>query len=238
MNYEFDLHMHTIVSGHAYSTLQEMVKSAAEKGLKMIGITEHAYSMPGAPLPLYFHNLKVVPKEMYGVRVLKGIEANILNSKGTIDLDNYTKNYLEVVIASLHPPCIQPSTLEINTETIVNTLRNPKVDIIGHPDDSRYPLDYDIVVKEAKDNNKLLELNNSSLNPQGFREGARKNATKMLELCKQYNHPIIIGSDAHISFDVGNFDYAKSLIEEVNFPEALIMNTSVDKIKKHLNLVD
>ena len=42
-----DLHTHTIVSGHAYCTLREMAKAASEKGLELLGITEHAPKMPG-----------------------------------------------------------------------------------------------------------------------------------------------------------------------------------------------
>ena len=54
MNYEFDLHTHTIASGHAYSTIKEMAHSAAQKGLKLLGITEHAPKMPGTCHDFYF----------------------------------------------------------------------------------------------------------------------------------------------------------------------------------------
>ena len=42
MEFKFDLHTHTIASGHAYSTVQEMAKAAADRGLELLGITEHA----------------------------------------------------------------------------------------------------------------------------------------------------------------------------------------------------
>ena len=42
MEYILDLHTHTIASGHAYSTIREMAQAASEKGLKLLGITEHA----------------------------------------------------------------------------------------------------------------------------------------------------------------------------------------------------
>ena len=62
-----DVHTHSIVSGHAYSSIQEMAVAASEKGLKILGITEHAPELPGACDPIYFRNLHVVPREMYGV---------------------------------------------------------------------------------------------------------------------------------------------------------------------------
>ena len=42
-----DVHTHTLASGHAYNTMREMAKAASEKGLEILGITEHAVSMPG-----------------------------------------------------------------------------------------------------------------------------------------------------------------------------------------------
>ena len=94
-----DLHTHTIASGHAYSTLQEMAKAASDKGLQILGITEHAPSLPGACNPIYFRNLHIIPREMYGVRLLLGAELNILDTTGRLDLDE--RHY---------QCCAQPST--------------------------------------------------------------------------------------------------------------------------------
>ena len=47
MKIELDVHTHTIASGHAFSSLQEMVRAAADKGLKLLGITEHTPGIPG-----------------------------------------------------------------------------------------------------------------------------------------------------------------------------------------------
>ena len=69
-----DAHTHTVASGHAYSSLQEMAKAAADKGLEVLGITEHGPSVPGTCPTLYFKNMFVVPRQMYGVRLLMGCE--------------------------------------------------------------------------------------------------------------------------------------------------------------------
>ena len=82
MKYALDVHTHTIVSGHAYSTLMENAKAASEKGIKVLGTTEHGCMMPNAPHIWYFNNYKVLPREMYGVTMLYGVEANILNHDG------------------------------------------------------------------------------------------------------------------------------------------------------------
>ena len=77
-----DLHTHTLVSGHAYSTIKENVKAAKLAGLKYIGLSEHAPNMPASPHAYYFQNVHVIPKEIDGVRVIQGIEANILDYDG------------------------------------------------------------------------------------------------------------------------------------------------------------
>ena len=99
------------------------------------------------------------------------------------------------------------------------------VNIIGHPDDSRYPVDYEQLVMAAKEKHVLLEVNNTSLNPDGPRQGAYENDIKMLKLCKQLGVCISIGSDAHIKESICDFDRAYKVLEETDFPEELIVNS-------------
>ena len=71
MKYLSDLHTHTIVSGHAYNTLFENIDYCAKQGIKILGTSEHAPAMPGAPHPWYFANLRVLPRVIKGVTILK-----------------------------------------------------------------------------------------------------------------------------------------------------------------------
>ena len=91
-----DVHTHTVASGHAYSTIQEMAHEAANRGLQILGITEHAPGIPGTCDPIYFRNLHVVPRQMYGIRLLLGSELNILDTKGTLDLSEYYYQKLDI----------------------------------------------------------------------------------------------------------------------------------------------
>jgi putative hydrolase len=227
-----DLHCHTIVSGHAYSTIQENARVAKEKELKYMGVSEHAPGMPGGAHLYYFHNLKVLPREIEGVRILKGMEANIVNYQGNLDADDETLSCLDYVIASLHPPCIPFGSIEENTSAVVNAMKNPYVKIIGHPDDSRFKLNYEEVVKAAKENDVLLEVNNSSLSPNSYRAGAWENVKTMLNLCMEKRVKIILGSDAHVSYDVGGFSNCIKILEEVNFPKDLVFNSSLENIER------
>ncbi|MBS6722206.1 MAG: phosphatase [Clostridiales bacterium] len=236
MDYLLDVHTHTVASGHAYNSIMEMAKAGFDKGLKLLGITEHAPMMPGSCNSMYFRNLKVVPRSLCGIEVMLGVELNILDFDGHVDLDAHALRQLDIRIASLHSVCILPGTKEENTKAVLGAIHNPMVDIIGHPDDGIYPLDYKPIVEAAKETHTLLEVNNNSLNPMGARKNTRGNLITMLELCREYGQPVIMNSDAHVFSDVGRRDFSEELIRELDFPEELIVNRSVETFKEYLNL--
>lgn len=231
-----DLHTHTVESGHAYSTIKENIEFAVKHGLKYLGVSDHAPAMPASPHLFYFQNLKVIPREIDGVKILRGIEANIIDLDGTLDTGEDILCSVDYAIASLHPPCVDAGSIDENTNAILNAMDIDKVKIIGHPDDSRYPLDYEAIVLKAKEKNILLEINNSSLNPNSFREGAKENITKMLELCKIHNVKVIMGTDSHICYSIGVFNNCEKLIDEIGFPKELVINYHEDKIIEFFDL--
>ncbi len=230
-----DLHTHTLASGHAYNSLYEMIHAAAERGLALYGCSDHAPMMPGGPHSFYFLNFRVIPREVFGVKVLMGAELNIMDARGRVDLDEDVLKHLDYTIASLHPPCIRPGTCEENTSAYLHVLANPYVNIIGHPDDARYPIDYAALVKGAKKHRKLLEVNSSSLHPRSQRSAGAADAYRiMLKLCMEEEVSIIVNSDAHIESDVGNHSRAFALLEELCFPPELIVNTNLDILLPYL----
>ncbi|MFI3201640.1 MAG: phosphatase [Eubacteriales bacterium] len=235
MKYVLDAHTHTIVSGHAYSTIREMTKMAKEKGLELLCITEHAPALPGAPHEFYFQNLGVIDRSAYDVPLLLGAEVNLLDTIGTIDLDNETLAKMDLVIASIHPPCIGGSmTKEEATNSILKVMENPHVHIIGHPDDGRFEMNYDDLARVAKETRTLLEVNNSSLLPTSFRQNAHENYLHLLQACEKYGTHIILNSDAHVDTSIGRRDISTKIIEAVQFPEELIVNQSVALFRSFL----
>jgi putative hydrolase len=231
-----DLHTHTIVSGHAYSTVQENIQSAIKNGLKYLGISDHAPNMPGGPHPYYFHNIYCIPKEVDGLKILRGIEANIIDFDGNTDVSEDMLRHIDYMIASLHNPCIDAGNKEENTNAILKVMDHPKVKIIGHLDDSRYEVDYERVVKKAKEKNVLLEINNSSLKPTTFRQGAWENLGVMLKLCKEHEVKVVMGTDSHISYDIGKFTYCEKILNDNNFPTHLVINYNEDEIIEFFNI--
>lgn len=225
-----DVHTHTLSSGHAYSTVDENMKAACKKELEMVGMTDHSPGMPGSTHMFHFANLKAIPNELYGVKVLRGVEANIVNYEGDIDMPQEVLASLDITIASLHPPCIDFADEETVTAGIEKVMRNPYINVIGHPGDNRYPMNWERVVKASKETGTLLEVNNASLKPGSFRPGVRENLIKMLAYCKQYHTPVVLGSDAHFYTEIGEFKEAIELLKEVDFPEELVLNTNTERL--------
>ncbi|MBQ9286043.1 MAG: phosphatase [Bacteroidaceae bacterium] len=219
-----DLHTHTIASGHAYSTIQEMARSAADKGLEILGITEHAPALPGACNEIYFRNLHVVPRQMYGVRLLMGVELNILDTSGRLDLDELHYRCCDIRIAGIHSLCWQGGTRTQNTDAMLAAIENPWTHIISHPGDGTAELDLEPIVRAAARTQTLLEINSSSLIPLRGKTAARPNNLEILRLCRKADVPVILGSDAHISFSIADYTYAIPLLAEANFPDELVMN--------------
>ncbi|SES84378.1 putative hydrolase [Anaerobranca gottschalkii DSM 13577] len=228
-----DLHTHTIASGHAYSTLLEMAKAASDKGLEMLATTDHGPNMPGAPHPYYFGNMRVVPKEIYGVEILRGVEANILDEQGNIDLPLHFQRNLDILLGGFHFPCYNSGSVEENTRAAIHAMIHSKIDVLVHPGNPEFQLDAEKVVQAAKENNVLIEINNSSLG-EGSRKGSYDNCLEIAKAVAKYNWIVSLGSDAHIVFDVGNFSKALTLIEKAGLTEENIINTDIKKIKEFL----
>lgn len=229
MKFIADTHTHTLVCGHAYSTLEENIRAAKRAGLKFLCYTEHAPKLLGAPEEIFFKNMKVLPDIIDDIAVLKGCEVNILNMNGEIDMPDKTLEKLDWVIASMHTPCLEPSTIEKHTEAWLTIAKNPHIDVIGHCGNEQYRFDYEKGIKAFKENGKIVELNNASfLN----RIGSKENCCEIAKLCKKYEVPVVVSSDAHFSGLIGKFPFVEKMLEEISFPEHLVLNADFERFKQ------
>ncbi|MBN1646500.1 MAG: phosphatase [Spirochaetales bacterium] len=235
MQFELDTHIHTISSGHAYSTVLESAQAAAEKKLRLIAITDHAPAMPGTAHKFHFHNLRVLPDYIAGVRVLKGAECNILDYNGTLDLEKEILDELELVIASFHIVCIRPGSKKEVTRALRKVIDNPRVHIIGHPGDTRYDFDLPEIVRAAKEAGVFLEINNSSLLPVSFRPGGREEIAAIISECRNQGAALVLGSDSHYRDSVGRLAEAYELCRSVSFPDELIVNFNAEAFLAAIN---
>jgi len=229
-----DLHVHTISSGHAYSTLEEYVAQAKKIGLEGFAITDHGPAMPGAPHYYHFSNMRMIPREINGIRILKGVEANIINEEGQIDLKEEEIKWggLEVVIVAMHPRVgYENQGEEKNTEVLLKAFKNPYVNIVAHSGNPKYPVKIKEMVAAAKENGVLIEINNSS---DFSRPGSHERCVEIAKEVKRIGWKVVIGTDSHISTMLGVFDDALKLIKEAGLTEEEVVNTSWQKMEKYL----
>jgi len=232
-----DLHTHTVASGHAYSTIMEMAKVAKDKGLKAIAVTDHGPAVPGGAHPYHFWNLRIVPKEIYGIRIFKGVEANIVNSKGRLDLEDELLESLDVVLVAFHARCgYDDMGVVKNTKSMIAAIKNPFVKVVAHPGNPSFPIDACEIVAAAKEYGVLIELNNSSLLTTTSRFGSYESCLAITTEAYEAGLDVVLASDAHIASAVGNFNEAINLAQKVGFTKERIANSSVDKILKFLKI--
>lgn len=223
-----DTHCHTIASGHAYSTIVENAKIASEKGLEMIAITDHGPAIPGTFHEAYFGYMRILPRIIEGVYVLRGVEANIMDYNGTLDVKEIFLKRLDIVLAGLHRPCYNGGSVEQNTSAAIEAIKNPYVDVLVHPGNPEFAIDIEKVIKAAKEHEVLIEINNSSLSV--ARKGSLENCVLIAKKAAEIGAKITVGSDAHVCFDVGNSEKSFEIIKEAGIPEDNVLSTSPDKI--------
>lgn len=230
-----DLHTHTIASGHAYSTINELALAAAEKGLQGLAVTDHGPALPGGPHRYHFCAMRFIPRTIAGVRIFRGVEANILDPQGGLDLDQAVLADLDFVMAGLHESCgFCGRGIDLNTQAVLAAMENPRVRCISHPGNPVFPLHYEEIVRGALKTGTALEINNSSLGLS--RKGSCDNCREIARLCAEMGTQVLIGSDAHISQGVGVFDDALQLIDEAGISEGQVVNANWERLLEFLKL--
>lgn len=203
---KFDLHTHSLASGHAFNTIFELASYAKKNGVEVLGITDHGPRMQGAPHLGYFEMLRYVPKEINGVKIITGCEANIIDLDGKIDLPvNYQKE-MDLVMIGLHERTPFPKNTNIaqNTEAIVKAIQKNKVHVIVHPYRPEFPVDTKKICEIAAKTKVLLELNLSLLHRPFVSKDLIKEICLMLKMVAVNNGKIIVSSDAHIATAIGD----------------------------------
>ncbi len=234
MKFVADLHVHTVASGHAYSTVLEVAQAtAAKQELQMIAITDHGPKMPGGPCAYHFSNLKAIPDRVLNIRILKGIEANVIDRAGNLDLDEERLAKLDIVAAGLHTLCAPYGSIAENTSMMINAMKNPFVDVIVHPGNPEYLIDEAAVAQAAAQFDVALEVNNCSLT--AARQGSELHCHHIIGLARQSGAKLIVGSDSHFADSVGDFGAAQEILEFHDIPAAQVINTSIAGILDHLN---
>lgn len=218
-----DLHTHTLASTHAYSTVYELLLAASRKQHKLLAVTDHGPAIPDAPHEWHFNGLSRFPAEIGGVRLLSGCEANIMPG-GALDMPDPLLHRLDFVIASMHAQVYPETTAEANTEAWLRVAANPEVDCLGHAGQAAYPFDIPAVVAACKRSGAIFEINSASFS---IRRGSDRFCREIALECMRQEVSVVVTSDAHCMYEVGEFSDSLALLASIGFPEELVLNSSV-----------
>lgn len=228
-----DLHTHTVANTHAYSTVTENAVYASKNGIEAIAITDHGPSMPDGAHRWHFLNSVILPRTIEGVKILRGAEVNILSADGKLDLSDEYMESLDWVIVSFHQPsCSELGSFSERTQCYINLLANPQVDMLGHCGAPNFDFDIPAVIDAAKEYDKVIEINENTFN---IRSDNVPVCKRIALECAKKGVKISVDSDAHFYTHIGKFDKALAMLDEISFPEELIVNANWERLESHLN---
>ena len=216
-----------------------MCTFASQKGHCAIALTDHGPSLCDSPHLWHFQALSKLPRRICGVYVLRGAEANILSENGEIDLPEKTLKRLDYVIASFHDECFRPANYGVHTKAVENILKNPFINTLGHMGNPKYMFDYEYIISQCNQYGKIIELNAHSSK---VRLGSFENCLEIARLCSKHQVPVVLTSDAHSCFDVGEVEDAIEVAKRSGIDKDLILNTDAIRLyqyfmeKKGLNI--
>jgi len=241
-----DYHTHTIHS-HGRGTVADNARAAAIAGLDEVAITDHGPALAsgaGLRAPGAIEHVREMVTEANrlpgGVRVLQGVEANVMDADGRLDLPDEVLRRLDIVLAGIHPaagydglwgtvrgflmatmlPVLSPRAGRRQrvdaTKSLAEAARRHPVDIIVHPG-LRQAVDVEDLARAACRTGAALEINSTH----GHLSAA---ACRIAAKAGCY---FAINSDAHRPADVGNLAYGARLARQAKIPADRIVNTGL-----------
>ncbi len=237
---KIDLHIHTIASGHANCTLVEYINQAKKNKMKTIGITDHGPANSETVVTeIYFTELMRIPKKVKGIRILKGIEANIIGD-GQIDISSKAINQMDYVMAGMHKHAgFVDQGSEKNTAAIINLIKSGNIDILTHPFVMNFNVDIEKIAHAACQNDVLLEVNAFYLTGIRGPEKHLENLTnlkKIIKIVKEHKKKVIVNSDAHNIWELGDDSCLKKIKKEIGLSEDMIINNYPKLLFQQLNI--
>ena len=225
-----NLHMHSTYSDGKLSML-DMAKAAIKRGLKVVVFTDHSVSLGVANgLSMESHKqqaaeIKKIQKQLGDkILILHGSEVEI-KADGSLDYPDDFLASLDLVVASLHSSLRQPR--EKITERLLKAVRNPHVDIIGHPTGREIPdregadLDMEVILQAAAESGVAMEINAHPSRLDLDDAYARR--------AKDLGIPISINTDAHSEADYDMLHYGVAIGRRAWLEPKDVINTWTTK---------
>ena len=240
----FDYHTHTVYSRvgpyfHGKGKIADNARAAYERGLKGLAITDHGptdfYGLDPRKLPAMRREIAEAMKSFPGLKVLLGVEADIVDTPNGLDVSPEDFSDYDFVNAGYHyvpnchmianwlsfhipfPAAAREKLRRQNTERIVKALKNNDIMILTHPGDKAF-IDEHAVAGACEETGTLVEINARHKHPD----------EKDLRLYASYNVRFVISSDAHRPEHVGRYAESLALAIRAGIDPGRIVNISID----------
>lgn len=233
-----DYHMHSRYSGDSKNDLEAIVQRAIEIGLEEIAITDHGPSHNGYGIKrieywVLRREIDHLNEKYPQIKVLLGLEANILGVDGKIDLDEEMSGLNDWVNAGYHfgsnlkedykihldnifskfSKKIRDRAMKTNTQAVINAMKNNKINMITHPG-AKGPIDIAAVAKVAAETGTMLEINNSHGHL----------TVDEIVIAMQFPVKFVLNSDAHKIEDIGKVEDSFSRVIESGLDPKRVYN--------------
>ena len=235
-----DYHTHTVYSCvgpylHGKGSVLQNVQAAALKGLKTVAITDHGpwdfYGLKLSRIPQVREDIRKAREKFAGIRVLLGVEADIVDSPNALDVTREEQEQFDFINAGYHyvphsrmlanwlafrfpcPASVKEKLRQQNTERIIKALTNNKIFILTHPGDKAY-IDVHAVAEACQETHTLVEINARHAHPN----------CEELKVFAEYDVKFAISSDAHSPGKVGRYDRSLALAFKAGIPAERIVN--------------
>ena len=236
----FDIHTHTIYS-HGKGTIADNAARACEVGLVRLGISDHgpgsmSYGIDMKKIPQMRADIDECKKLFPGLEIQLGVEANMININGELDITKEEQALFDYIIAGYHYSYLGKKPLRgigvavggwlhergitssvharnYNTDFMVNTIYENKIDIISHPGD-KAAFDIAQIAKACEKTGTIMEINrhHNGLSVEG------------LKIAMEYDVKFIMSSDAHNARDVGDVELAWQRVLQTGLDPHRIVN--------------
>ncbi|MEW6244939.1 MAG: PHP domain-containing protein [Bacillota bacterium] len=243
-----DYHTHTRFS-HGLGTVEQNVRAAWRKGLSAVGITDHGPDSLFIGMHLSqidrLRNQAKRAEDRYGIKVLVGVEANVLSEDGTLDVPSAVLDRLDILLAGIHFQVVprNPATArliyinvaarfderlkegarELNTRALVGAVERYPIDIVTHPG-LRADIDTAELAIACRRNGTALEINSSH----------RRMTPEYVRIAAVLGARFAIGSDAHSPQRVGDFESALRIAEAARLDARMVVNSREGELtEKH-----
>lgn len=220
-----DLHSHSLFSSCGLHTCLEMLNHAKKRGMTALAITDHGLTLGGRLNSNFFERLN---DPVSGVRLLKGVECNLLDQSGNIDCPRQYLPYMDIVLVGIHHNVQKGLGKSEYTDMMLRAIeKNPFIDVLAHLNVAHYEVDFEPVVRSAMSRDMVVEINNSKCLP---RRSTPEATQQLILTCKRLMCPVVVSSDAHALNEIGGDNMIRPIIDDLAFPQELILNRDPDNV--------